>query len=522
MSAGAPPEQPILETRGLSVDFGGLTALDGLDLAVYPGEIVSVIGPNGAGKTTLFNAITATVSASEGDIRFEGESLIGLDPNRVTARGIARTFQNVRLFANMTVLENVMVSQHCRTRQSVVGALLWTKAFRREEEEIAERGKEVLSFFGGRLTGYRFDQPAFTLSYANRRRLEIARAMATQPKLILLDEPVAGMNPTESAELTGLIGRLRDEWGFAIVVIEHDMEVVREVSDRVIVLDHGVKIAEGDYDDVSVDPLVIQAYLGHGAAAGDMSQDPPDRAVPLLEMRKVNAHYGAVHALRDVNLSIYAGELVCLLGGNASGKSTTLKTLLGMLTPTSGEVVLDGEVVNGRPTSYLVARGVTMVPENRRLFKRLTVRENLQLGAYLRKDTDAVASDLERVFELFPRVKERLGQKAGTLSGGEQQMVAIGRALMSQPRVLLMDEPSMGLAPALVQQNFELISQIHEAGMTVFMVEQNANMALGIADRGWVLQTGRVVLDDTAEALLANPALRTSYLGGGKDDSDSS
>ncbi len=261
-------------------------------------------------------------------------------------------------------------------------------------------------------------------------------------------------------------------------------------------------------------------------AAGSASQDRGSGAAstaeraPLLEMRRVNAHYGAVHALRDVDLSIYQGELVCLLGGNASGKSTTLKTLLGMLTPTSGEVVLDGEVVNDRPISYRVARGITMVPENRRLFKRLTVRENLQLGAYLRKDSDGIAADMEHVYELFPRVKERLGQKAGTLSGGEQQMVAIGRALMSQPRVLLMDEPSMGLAPALVQQNFELIGQIHEAGMTVFMVEQNANMALGIADRGWVLQTGRVVLDDTAEALLANPALRTSYLGGGKRDSD--
>ncbi len=240
-----------------------------------------------------------------------------------------------------------------------------------------------------------------------------------------------------------------------------------------------------------------------------------DGATALLEFRQVNTHYGAVHILKDVDLAIYPGELVCLLGGNASGKSTTLKTLLGMVTPTSGEVVLDGEVVNDKPTSYRVTNGVTMVPENRRLFKRLSVGENLELGAYLRTDKDGIAEDLERIFDLFPRVKERLSQKAGTLSGGEQQMVAIGRALMSRPRVLLMDEPSMGLAPALVQQNFELIRQIHADGMSIFMVEQNANMALSIADRGWVLQSGRVVLDDTAEALLANPELRASYLGEG-------
>ena len=244
----------------------------------------------------------------------------------------------------------------------------------------------------------------------------------------------------------------------------------------------------------------------HGSANG---------ATALLEFRQVNTHYGAVHILKDVDLAIYPGELVCLLGGNASGKSTTLKTLLGMVTPTSGEVVLDGEIVNDKPTSYRVINGVTMVPENRRLFKRLSVKENLQLGAYLRDDKDGIVEDLEKIYDLFPRVKERLSQKAGTLSGGEQQMVAIGRALMSRPRVLLMDEPSMGLAPALVQQNFELIQQIHADGVAVFMVEQNANMALSIADRGWVLQTGRVVLDDTAEALLANPELRASYLGEG-------
>ena len=241
-------------------------------------------------------------------------------------------------------------------------------------------------------------------------------------------------------------------------------------------------------------------------------------ASPLLEFRKVNTHYGAVHILKDVDLSIYSGELVCLLGGNASGKTTTLKTLLGMVIPTSGEVVLNGEVVNGKPTSFRVENGVTMVPENRRLFKRLSVRENLELGAYLRNDRDGIEADMERVFGLFPRVKERIGQKAGTLSGGEQQMVAIGRALMSRPTVLLMDEPSMGLAPALVQQNFELIQQINDDGMTVFMVEQNANMALSIADRGWVLQSGAVVLDDTAEALLANPEMRAAYLGDERAD----
>ena len=252
----------LLEIRGLQVTFGGLDALSSLDFHVNDGEIVSVIGPNGAGKTTFFNAISGMVPPTEGEILFDGESVLGLDPNQITELGIARTFQNVRLFPNMTVVENLMVSQHCRTSQLFVGALFQTKAFKKEEREIRERAEEILAFFGTRLTGYRLDQPAFALSYANRRRLEIARAMATQPRLLLLDEPVAGMNPMETAELTGLIGRLRDEWGFTIVFIEHDMKVVRDVSDRVVVLDHGVPIAEGSYESVSTDPDVIEAYLG--------------------------------------------------------------------------------------------------------------------------------------------------------------------------------------------------------------------------------------------------------------------
>ena len=244
----------------------------------------------------------------------------------------------------------------------------------------------------------------------------------------------------------------------------------------------------------------------------DASAATQDRR-PVLEMRNVSTHYGLVAVLRDVNVEIFQGEMVCLLGGNASGKTTTLKTILGFVKPSDGDVFLDGEVVSGLPTNEIVGRGISMVPENRRLFPNMTVSENLDLGAYQRKDGAKVAQDREQVLDTFPRVRERLKQKAGTLSGGEQQMVAMSRALMADPKVLLMDEPSMGLAPILVEQVFEIIQQIRGLGRTVFVVEQNANMALSIADRGYVIQTGQVVLSDTAENLLSNPLMREAYLG---------
>jgi branched-chain amino acid transport system ATP-binding protein len=233
---------------------------------------------------------------------------------------------------------------------------------------------------------------------------------------------------------------------------------------------------------------------------------------PLLELENVTTYYGQMRILEGISLHVGPGELVCLLGGNASGKSTTLKTILGIVRPRSGRVLLDGEEVNNLAVSHRIARGLAIVPENRRLFGQLTVRENLELGATLRKGQDLTA-DYERVYTLFPRVHERLRQLAGTLSGGEQQMVAIGRALMSRPRLLLMDEPSMGLSPALVQQNFEIIKQVNESGVAMLMVEQNATMALSVADRGYVLATGELVLADTAQNLLASEDLRRAYLG---------
>jgi branched-chain amino acid transport system ATP-binding protein len=256
----------ILELDSVSLAFGGLKCVHELDLRVEEGEIVSVIGPNGAGKTTLFNLITGIYRPDSGDIALDGKSIVGLLPHQICQRGVSRTFQTLRLFLNMSVKENVMAAAYGHTRAGVFRSMLRTPGMRREEREIEELAQERLAFFGKRLMGYRWDQPAYSLSYANRRRLEIARATATNPRILLLDEPAAGMNPSETHEITELIGELRKEGGYTILVIEHDMHVVEGISDRVVALDHGVKIAEGSYDAVATNPQVVEAYLGLGTA----------------------------------------------------------------------------------------------------------------------------------------------------------------------------------------------------------------------------------------------------------------
>jgi branched-chain amino acid transport system ATP-binding protein len=255
-------EATLLELRTVDKSFGGLRVIADLDLVVKEHEIVSVIGPNGAGKTTLFNLITGIYRPDSGEIEFEGNNLVGVAPHKITERGIARTFQTLRLFLNMTVKENVMAAQYGHTKVGALRSMVRTPGARREEKEIHRLAEEKLSFFGDRLMGYRWDQPAYSLSYANRRRLEIARAMATQARILLLDEPAAGMNPRETHEITELIGKLRDDAGYTILVIEHDMHVVEGISDRVVALDHGVKIAEGSFEAVATDPRVVEAYLG--------------------------------------------------------------------------------------------------------------------------------------------------------------------------------------------------------------------------------------------------------------------
>jgi branched-chain amino acid transport system ATP-binding protein len=254
----------LLEVNGLSIRFGGVQAVTKIDFHADPGEIVGVIGPNGAGKTTLFNIVTGFYSPDEGTMTFDGHNISGLKPNALTRLGMARTFQSVRLFNAMTVLENAMVGQHTRTKAGVWGALVRSKRTKAEEDHIRDRAREALAFFGDRLSG-REDALASDLAYADRRRLEIARAMATDAKLLLLDEPAAGMNPAEKDGLINQIGRLRSELGYSIILIEHDMPVIKSVSDRVVALDHGEKITEGTYEEVSTNKQVIEAYLGKAA-----------------------------------------------------------------------------------------------------------------------------------------------------------------------------------------------------------------------------------------------------------------
>jgi branched-chain amino acid transport system ATP-binding protein len=395
----------------------------------------------------------------------------------------------------------------------VMVALIQPPAARREELELEFEVLDQLRMFGDRLLP-RLNEPGYRFSYANRRRTEIARALVSRPKLLLLDEPTAGMNTTETREMLQQLLELKAA-GQTILLVEHKLDLVMALSDRVLVLDSGRLIAQGTPAEIRHSPEVIEAYLGKRRAETSASSPSSLRDhAPLLELREINVFYDQFHALRDVSLSVGKGELVSLLGGNASGKSTTMKSILRLLQPRSGRILVEGQETASWSTQRVIRAGIASVPEARRIFPDMTIEENLLMGAYTRGSRRQVKQDLERQYSAFPRLADRRRQQAGTLSGGEQQMLAFARALMSRPKLICMDEPTMGLSPILVDQVLESIQRINrEFGVAVLMVEQNAELALSIAHRGYVLQNGMIKLSGSASDLLADTNIRDAYLG---------
>ncbi len=482
----------LLEVERARKRFGGVVAVDDLSFAVERGAFVSIIGPNGAGKTSVFNLITGAYPLEGGDVRLAGRSLRGRGPSAISRAGIARTFQTLQVFGTMSARENVLVPLEARERGRAARA----------------RADELLTLVGLEADA---DRPAAALAFGRQRLLELARALAAEPRLLLLDEPTSGLSRGETRAFVDVLARVRAQ-GVTILMIEHDVRTVMALSDRVVVMHRGRKLAEGAPAEVQHDPRVVEAYLGETVTV------PPARtarvaesAAPALTVAGLVTRRGAVRALDGVDLTVSAGEILAIVGPNGAGKSTLLGTLAGWFAPSAGRVVLAGRDVTGLPAERAVRAGLVLVPERRQMFDALTVERNLELGAYAHGG--ATAAELARVFGLFPRLRERRRQRAGTLSGGEQQMVAIARGLLARPRVLLLDEPSLGLAPQVVAEIFAALAQINAGGTTVVVVEQNARAAFAVADRVALLERGRITAAGDAAGMAADPAITAAYLG---------
>jgi ABC-type branched-subunit amino acid transport system ATPase component len=464
--------------------------------------VTSLIGPNGAGKTTVLNMLGGFYRPDAGSIRLGARELAGAPAWKVARAGIARTYQTTQLFGSLSVIDNVLAGM----RGGRLGQPL-AAAASSDQRAVAEG---LLAFVG--YTGA-LDIPTQDLPHVDRRLVEIARAVATRPKVLLLDEPAAGLMRADKAALGAVLRRLAGA-GLAVILVEHDMALVMGVSDQVVVLDAGRPIASGPPEAVRHDPKVKEAYLGSGQMQVRPRAEPLADAPPLqLDAVDLGASYGAVPVLQGIAFEVRQGELVALLGANGAGKSTTMRAVCGLLRPVSGTVRLGGAKIERLEAHAIAAAGLALVPEGRQVFPELSVRDNLLLGAHTRKaaGTDA---DIDARLVRFPRLRERLHARAGLLSGGEQQMLAIARGLMARPRVLLLDEPSLGLAPAIIDELFKVIAELRDSGITILLVDQMAGHALAAADRGYVLESGRIVRAESAAALRQDPALEAAYLGG--------
>jgi branched-chain amino acid transport system ATP-binding protein len=502
-SGGTP--RGALQVTGLGRVFGGVRAVHELSFETLPGGVTSLIGPNGAGKTTVLNMLSGFYQPSAGTFALEGQRMQGRAAWKMSRSGMARTYQTSQLFGTLSVEDNVALGV-CGGK---LGFLLGRQ--RLHAPGVRERCRALLAHCGYEGSP---GAPAADLPHVDRRLVEIARALATSPRVLLLDEPAAGLSREDKSRLSQLLRAIAQS-GIAVVVVEHDMALVMEVSDRIVVIDAGQLLAVGTPAGVRDNEAVRRAYLGDMAMAAPRARrdGPADTNAPeLLGVNKLGASYGAVKVLSDVDLQVRRGQMVALLGANGAGKSTLMRALAGLHRPVSGGIHLAGEDLVALQAEQVVARGVVLVPEGRQVFPELSVLENLRLGAFLKPR--GMEERTEQMLRRFPRLRERLHQRAGLLSGGEQQMLAIARGLMGLPEVLLLDEPSLGLAPKVIEELFAALDQLRDEEMTLVLVDQMAALALSLADHACVIEGGRVVSQGSAQALLEDGSLVKAYLGG--------
>jgi branched-chain amino acid transport system ATP-binding protein len=507
---------PLLTIGGLSLSFGGLRALEGVDLEVAEGTISGLIGPNGAGKTSLLNCICRFYHPQRGRIEFAGEDLLRHPAHDLPQLGVARTFQQIELFGSMTVLANVLVGIHTRERPGMLGEALGLPLARRAARRQRELALETLKLVD---LSHLAAHPAAALPLGLQKRVGIARALASRPRLLLLDEPAGGLNEAEKGALADLLRVLRDRLALTILLIEHDMDLVMGLCEAITVLDFGKCIAAGPPEVVKRDPAVVAAYLGvagQGADERAAARAAPvvnRPAQPLLEVHGLRVVYGRVTAVDGLSLYVGEGEAVAILGANGAGKSSTLRAIGGLQRPQAGEVLLDGVRVDRLSAAQLVDRGLSFVPDTKELFPRFTVAENLRMGARGRGRGE-YARRRDEVLALFPALVRRLDAPAWQLSGGERQMLALGRALLARPRLLLLDEPSLGLAPQVVETIFAALATVVAQGTALLLVEQSTAGALGLASYVYVLRTGRLALEGRSAELRHDPRVVELYLGG--------
>ncbi|ABD06789.1 inner-membrane translocator ABC transporter [Rhodopseudomonas palustris HaA2] len=497
----ASPERGALEVSGIGISFGGIRAASQVSFIAEPGMVTSVIGPNGAGKTTVLNMIGGFYKPDAGSIRLGGQELAGEPAWKVARAGIGRTYQTTKLFETMSVRDNVLIAM----RRGRLGSML---AFAANDADEAA-AEALIDFVGyrGALAAVAGDLP-----HVDRRLVEIARALAMRPRVLLLDEPAAGLMAADKDALSGLLRRIAD-LGIAVILVEHDMRLVMGISDHVVVLDAGTPIAAGTANVIRRDPKVLAAYLGGAEMRARGRETPWDGSRDaVLDVIDLVAGYGAAPVLQKVNLQVRPGEMVALIGANGAGKSTMMRALSGLLRPVQGDVILDDERIETIEAHRIAARGLALVPEGRQVFPELSVYDNLELGANTRTNVD-YAAEIEAVLKRFPRLRERLNSRAGLLSGGEQQMLAIARGMMAKPRILLLDEPSLGLAPAMINELYDVLADLRDEGITILLVDQIAVLALAVSDRGYVIDSGRIVRDDSAAALASDPEVEAAYLG---------